>query len=601
MHNHLGGGKATLTPERVRHYLDEMDAAGVRTVVNLDGGWGQRLKETLAALDEAHPGRFLTYALIDFSGIDEPGWSEREAARLAESFEAGAKGLKFHKTLGLGVRYKDGRFLPVDDPKLDPIWEVCARYKRPVEIHTGDPGAFFTPLDRYSERWHELNEHPEWLFHGKDFPGRSELHAQRIRVIARHPNTTFICAHMANDGEDLAEVGRWLDAYPNMYVDIDARISELGRQPYTARRFFLKYQDRIMFGTDTAPNRDGLPDLLPVPRDRRRVLRPGRRPPPAGLLDDLRRVPAQGRAGEALLQERGAAARGVEEARRVIDAEILRSMTMSKKSKVKKPLAEPVVPDESAHGIGSSGDSFDWRTFKPSMLEGGAKAPLATELVTYRDRLDELLQHQGEYVVIKGREIAGFFRNRRSAVEAAVEAYGPRPVPRQESCGEGAGPSDRSCERLMPIIPISLGLDRSAARRRRERLEDLHPWGGPPGTWKALIDTGADHDGDQPQRRGEPFNPMRLGVQPVRRPGWRLRNGTTLTTFASGSAAIPRRGGGSTSKPSRLQPATRRCGHLDRYGIAPEDRHGLARPAQIAVPKLLRRNPWRQTMNSRRP
>jgi predicted TIM-barrel fold metal-dependent hydrolase len=132
---------------------------------------------------------------------------------------------------------------------------MCARYKRPVEIHTADPGAFFTPLDRHSERWHELNEHPEWLFHGKDFPRRSELHAQRIRVIARHPDTTFICAHMANDGEDLAEVGRWLDAYPNMYVDIDARISELGRQPYTARRFFLKYQDRIMFGTDTSPNR----------------------------------------------------------------------------------------------------------------------------------------------------------------------------------------------------------------------------------------------------------------------------------------------------------------------------------------------------------
>jgi predicted TIM-barrel fold metal-dependent hydrolase len=255
VHNHLGGGKSFLNADRVRHYLEEMDAAGVRAAVNLDGGWGHRLKETLAALDEAHPGRFLTYALLDFSGIDEPGWSAREAARLGESFEAGAKGLKFHKTLGLGVRYKDGRFLPVDDPKLDPIWEVCARYKRPVEIHTGDPGAFFTPLDRRSERWHELNEHPEWLFHGKDFPGRSELHAQRIRVIARHPNTTFICAHMANDGEDLAEVGRWLDAYPNMYVDIDARISELGRQPYTARRFFLKYQDRIMFGTDTAPDR----------------------------------------------------------------------------------------------------------------------------------------------------------------------------------------------------------------------------------------------------------------------------------------------------------------------------------------------------------
>src|SRR4051812_46722134 len=176
VHNHLGGGKAFLTPERVEHYLAEMDAAGVRTVVNLDGGWGDRLKETLAALDEAHPGRFLTYALINFDGIDDPGWSEREAKRLDESFRMGAKGLKFHKSLGLGVRYKDGRIVPVDDPKLDPIWAKCAEHGRPVEIHTGDPGAFFTPLDRNNERWHELNEHPEWLFHGKDVPPREELH-----------------------------------------------------------------------------------------------------------------------------------------------------------------------------------------------------------------------------------------------------------------------------------------------------------------------------------------------------------------------------------------------------------------------------------------
>ena len=254
VHNHLGGGATILTPARVKRYLDEMDAAGVRTVVNLDGGWGEHLKETVAALDQAHPGRFLTYALLDFDGIDEPGWSDREANRLEESFKAGAKGLKFHKTFGLSVRYRDGRFVPVDDPKLDGVWKMCAKYKRPVEIHTGDPGAFFTPLDRFNERWHELNDHPNWLFADPKFPKRDELHAQRNRVIARHPATTFICAHFANDGEDLAAVGRWLDTYPNMYVDIDARISELGRQPYSSRRFFLKYQDRILFGTDSSPS-----------------------------------------------------------------------------------------------------------------------------------------------------------------------------------------------------------------------------------------------------------------------------------------------------------------------------------------------------------
>jgi len=255
-HNHLGGGAKLLTPARVKHYLDEMDAAGVETVVNLDGGWGKRLRETLAALDEAHPGRFLTFALINFEGIDDDDWGDREANRLEESFKAGAKGLKFHKCLGLTIRYKNGQLMPVDDPKLDAVWEMCAKYHRPVMIHSSDPAAFFTPLDRFNERWHELNEHPNWLFYGAKYPSRDEILAQRNRMIAKHPNTTYLCAHMANNPEDLATVGRWLDLYPNMYVDIDARISELGRQPYTARRFFLKYQDRILFGTDTTPRRE---------------------------------------------------------------------------------------------------------------------------------------------------------------------------------------------------------------------------------------------------------------------------------------------------------------------------------------------------------
>jgi predicted TIM-barrel fold metal-dependent hydrolase len=256
VHNHLGGGKQFLTADRVAAYLQEMNEAGVRTVVNLDGGSGEYLKETLAALDEAHPDRFLTFALIDFKGIDDESWTDREVARLEESFKAGAKGLKFHKTLGLGVRYKEGRLMPVDDPKLSPIFELCGKHQRPVMIHTADPAAFFTALDKNNERWHELNEHPNWLFFGDKFPKREELLKQFINVVGEHPKTTFIGAHFGNNVEDLATVGKWLDEHPNLNVDLDARISELGRQPYTARKFFLKYQDRIMFGTDTTPRRD---------------------------------------------------------------------------------------------------------------------------------------------------------------------------------------------------------------------------------------------------------------------------------------------------------------------------------------------------------
>jgi predicted TIM-barrel fold metal-dependent hydrolase len=256
IHNHLGGGKAFLTPERVRRYLTEMNEAGVRTVVNLDGGWGSQLTETLAALDQAHPGRFLTFALVNFDGIDDDDWSRRETQRLEEGFKAGAKGLKFHKTFGLRYRYKDGRLVRVDDPKLDPIWELCARYRRPVVIHIADPAAFFTPLDRFNERWHELNANPGWLFYGPQFPNRQDLLDQLHRVIARHPRTTFVNTHFGNNAEDLASVADKLDRFPNMVVDIDARISELGRQPYTTRKFILKYQDRVLFGTDTPPKRD---------------------------------------------------------------------------------------------------------------------------------------------------------------------------------------------------------------------------------------------------------------------------------------------------------------------------------------------------------
>ena len=123
-------------------------------------------------------------------------------------------------------------------------------------IHVSDPAAFFTPLDRFNERWHELNEHPNWLFFGDKFPKQEEILAQLHRVIERHPKTTFVNTHFGNNAEDLAAVSEKLDKYPNMMVDFDARISELGRAPYSARRFFVKYQDRILFGTDTTPRRD---------------------------------------------------------------------------------------------------------------------------------------------------------------------------------------------------------------------------------------------------------------------------------------------------------------------------------------------------------
>jgi predicted TIM-barrel fold metal-dependent hydrolase len=138
----------------------------------------------------------------------------------------------------------------VDDPRLDPVWEECGRLGIPVSIHVSDPEAFFHPIDNKNERYEELTEHPDWSFYGSQFPSKESILAARDRVIARHPHTTFVALHVANWPENLGYVSRLLDQYPNVMTEFGAREAELGRQPRRAREFFLKYQDRIMFGTD---------------------------------------------------------------------------------------------------------------------------------------------------------------------------------------------------------------------------------------------------------------------------------------------------------------------------------------------------------------
>jgi predicted TIM-barrel fold metal-dependent hydrolase len=172
------------------------------------------------------------------------------ADKLAEAVRLGAAGLKLLKSLGLEIRDVDGRLIPPDDQRFDPVWQRAGELGVPVLWHCADPLAFFQPMNEHNERYEELSRHPDWSFHGGDFPSHAELIAAQLRVIERHPETTFICAHMANLPEDLARLGEELDRHPNMFVETSARIAELGRQPYSAREFFLRYADRILFGTD---------------------------------------------------------------------------------------------------------------------------------------------------------------------------------------------------------------------------------------------------------------------------------------------------------------------------------------------------------------
>jgi len=249
------------TPQEL---LPVMERKNIRAMVNLTGGYEKGLADTVAKYDRAYPGRFYTFTEPSFARFNEPDYPRLQAQAIEQAHRDGARGLKILKTLGLYLRENitSGALVKIDDPRFDPMWDACAQLNMPVAIHVSDPIAFFTPTDRFNERYEELNNHPDWSFYGGDFPANEELLAARNRVMARHPRTQFIVLHVGNFAEDLQNVSANLDRYPNMYVDIAARIGELGRQPRTARRFFEKYQDRILFGTDATPHGDDYPQQV---------------------------------------------------------------------------------------------------------------------------------------------------------------------------------------------------------------------------------------------------------------------------------------------------------------------------------------------------
>jgi predicted TIM-barrel fold metal-dependent hydrolase len=259
-HNHLGMSFSGNSVQRgVSELINILDEAGVVTFVDLDGGWGEDiLQNHLDHYKSKAPARF-----IHFGGVDWSQWPDREnrfgdwaAERLREQVGWGAQGLKIWKGFGLNVRDQDGTLVPVDDTRLDPLWSTAAELGIPVLVHVADPVAFFDPLDEHNERWEELQAHPDWHFPCPPYPAFMTIMAQLANLVTRHRDTIFIGAHVGCYAENLAWVGNLLDRTPNYYVDISARISELGRQPYTARRFLIHYADRILFGTDMGINLD---------------------------------------------------------------------------------------------------------------------------------------------------------------------------------------------------------------------------------------------------------------------------------------------------------------------------------------------------------
>jgi len=246
-HQNLAGDSAALVA-----LVRQMDSIGLRTMVNLSGGSGERLAAQVRAANARFPGRFVVFANIDWARINEPDFARSAAAQLERDVrEGGARGLKIFKNLGMDTFWADGSRVRTDDARLAPIWDKAGELGIPVLIHTAEPPAFFLPVDEHNERYLELTQFPARTRPPEKYPPFDSLVAEQHRMFKRHARTKFISAHLSWLGQDLGRLGRTLDSIPNMYVEVAAALYEIGRQPRAGRDFFIKYQDRILMGKDT--------------------------------------------------------------------------------------------------------------------------------------------------------------------------------------------------------------------------------------------------------------------------------------------------------------------------------------------------------------
>lgn len=258
-HAHLGQFGGDWERREASELIDVLDESGVKAFVDLDGGWGEDVLDAhLSKFKDAFPQRFIMFAGVDWDAWPEHGndFGRWAAARLEAQVARGAQGLKIWKPFGLTVRDHRGELVAVDDVRLDELWAAAARLHVPVLIHVADPVAFFDPMDERNEHWEILNRVPEWWFGGDEHPSFDAIIGAFARLVRRHRQTTWIGAHVGCYAENLAWVGDLMDECPNFFVDISARIHELGRQSHHARKWFVSHSDRILFGTDVAASVD---------------------------------------------------------------------------------------------------------------------------------------------------------------------------------------------------------------------------------------------------------------------------------------------------------------------------------------------------------
>ena len=231
--------------------IADMDQLNMGVMVNLSGGSGEGLQAMLKNVNDHYPNRFVVFANVDFSGVGNQNWGEQAAAQLELDVKSGAKGLKIYKSLGLRNKDIYGKRIAIDDPRLDPVWKKCGELGIPVLIHAADPKSFWDSMDKDNERWLELKTRPRRKRSATNPAPWQQIIDEQHRMFKKHPNTKFINAHMGWYANNLDRLGELMEEIPNMSVGIGAIIAELGRQPRRAKQFFVKYQDRILFGKDS--------------------------------------------------------------------------------------------------------------------------------------------------------------------------------------------------------------------------------------------------------------------------------------------------------------------------------------------------------------
>jgi predicted TIM-barrel fold metal-dependent hydrolase len=255
IHTHMGSlllGRDFDKKYNTDDFMEVLHKNGIVLSVNLDGSYGEETDRMLEKI-KGYESRIINFGWVDTRDIDEPGFADATVKSIKEGYRKGLRGIKLWKYLSLGQKDRKGKYIAIDDDRLKPIWHTAAELGIPILIHIADPIAFFKEINGSNERFEQLVMHPDWSFSKPGLYGFDELMQQQESMLFKNPETKFIIAHFGSASEDLKFVARCLDAYPNMFIDTAARVAELGRQPYSSRDFFVKYQDRILFGTDFYP------------------------------------------------------------------------------------------------------------------------------------------------------------------------------------------------------------------------------------------------------------------------------------------------------------------------------------------------------------